>query len=101
MQDITVEELKHRLDAGEDLIVIDVRERYEYDEFNIGAELIPLGSLPNALDQLEEYRDREIVVLCKAGGRSNQAKTFLKRSGFANVRNLLGGMLDWQYKFGS
>lgn len=100
MQDITVEELKKRLDAGEDLIVIDVREPYEYEEFNIGAELIPLGSLPAALEQLEPYRNREIVLHCKSGGRSGQAKTFMKRAGFANVRNLLGGMIEWQTKFG-
>lgn len=100
MQDITVEELKKRLDAGEDLIVIDVREPSEYAEFNIGAELIPLGSLPAALEQLEPYRNREIVLHCRSGARSANAKAFMEKQGFANVRNLLGGMMDWQTKFG-
>lgn len=100
MQDINVEELKKRLDAGEDLIVIDVREPYEYQEFNIGAELIPLGSLPAAIEQLAAYRDREIIVHCRSGARSANAKAFMEKAGFAKTRNLLGGMMEWQAKFG-
>ncbi|MBL7785060.1 MAG: rhodanese-like domain-containing protein [Chitinophagales bacterium] len=99
MLDITSEELKKRLDAGEDLIVIDVREPYEYEAFNIGVENIPLGQINLAIEQLGNYRNREIVVLCRSGMRSGQAKMFLLGNGFSNVRNLIGGMLDWQAKF--
>lgn len=101
MEDITVEELKQRMDNGTAPIVIDVREPLEYEEFNIGAKLIPLGSLPGALDDLEEYKDAELVVHCKSGGRSANAKAFLQSVGFKNVRNLLGGVTDWKAKFNS
>ena len=99
MSDITCIELKKRMDDGEHLNIIDVRETYEFDEFNIGAKLIPLGTLPNALDELEDMKEEEVIVHCKAGGRSASAKAFLQVNGFKNVRNLLGGMLDWKMQF--
>jgi rhodanese-related sulfurtransferase len=101
MEDITVIELKARLDNGEKLHVIDVREPYEYEEFNIGADLIPLGTLPQKIEELADLKDQEIVVHCKSGGRSGSAKEFMKANGFNKVRNLLGGMLDWQQQFPS
>ena len=101
MNDITVEELKKRMDAGEQLHVIDVREPYEYDEFNIGARLIPLGELPSQLDDLAALKNEEIIVHCRSGARSNTAKQFMAENGFTKVRNLLGGILDWQSKFGN
>ncbi|MEZ4883248.1 MAG: rhodanese-like domain-containing protein [Chitinophagales bacterium] len=100
MQDITVEELKSRMDKEENLFVIDVREPYEYEEYNIGAELIPLGALMNSIDDLEDYKNEEIVVHCRSGARSGQAKEMLKAVGFTKVRNLLGGMLKWQELYG-
>ena len=100
MQDITVEELKSRMDNEENIFIIDVREPYEYEEYNIGAELIPLGSLMNAIDDLEDYKDEEIVLHCRSGARSGQAKELLKAYGFTKARNLLGGMLAWQEKYG-
>lgn len=96
MQDISVEELKLRLDNQEQLNIIDVREKWEFDEFNIGAKLIPLGELQTALGDLEDLKDEEIIIHCKSGGRSGAAKEFMVRQGFANVRNLLGGMMAWQ-----
>lgn len=99
MQDITVQELKHRLDQEEPLFVIDVREPYEYEEFNIGAENIPLGNLAAAIEQLDEYKDTEIVVHCKSGRRSEAAKQFLLQAGFKHVRNLLGGIDDWKRQY--
>ena len=101
MQDITVEELKTRREQGENLPVIDVRESYEYEEFNIGGKLIPLGTLPGALDELEEYKDQELVVHCRSGARSANAKAFLESVGFSKVRNLVGGVMEWQAKFGA
>jgi len=99
MDDINVIELKTRIDNGEKLNVIDVREPWEYEEFNIGAELIPLGSLPEKLDDLEDLKDQELIIHCKSGGRSGSAKSFLTAQGFTKVRNLLGGMLDWQSQY--
>ncbi len=101
MADITVEELKTRMDNGEDLIVIDVREPHEYEEYNIGARLIPLGTLPNVVDELDDLKDEEIIVHCRSGARSANAKAYLASIGFNNVRNVLGGIMDWQMKFGT
>jgi rhodanese-related sulfurtransferase len=99
MADITVEELKQRLEAGEDLFIIDVREPHEYSEFNIGAFNIPLGTLPMRLWDFDEKQDEELIVHCRSGVRSASAKALLEQSGFKNVRNLIGGMLEWQSKF--
>jgi rhodanese-related sulfurtransferase len=98
--DISVIELKKRLDAGESIHLIDVREQHEYDEFNLGGELIPLGTLPGKLEDLEDLKNEEVIVHCRSGARSGTAKMFLTQSGFTNVRNLLGGVLDWQAQFG-
>jgi rhodanese-related sulfurtransferase len=100
MADITVQELKTRLDNGEKITIIDVREPYEYEEFNIGGQLIPLGELPSRLDELDALKNTEIVVHCRSGVRSGHANTFLTQHGFTNVRNMLGGVLDWQANFG-
>lgn len=93
--DITAAELKERLAKPEELIIIDVREPYEYAEHNIGAINIPLGSLPQKLDDLEEYKDEEVIVHCRSGARSASAKAFLQQQGFTNVRNLLGGIIAY------
>ncbi len=99
MQDITVEELKSKLDNKEDFLLIDVREEWEYQEFNVGARLIPLGNLQGTIDDLDEWINKEVVVHCKSGARSAAAKNFMIQQGFTNVRNLLGGMVEWQTKF--
>ena len=96
MEDITVQELKERIAKGEKLNIIDVREQFEYDEFNIGAKLIPLGTLPDAIFEMNNLRDKEIIVHCKSGARSATAKAYLSQNGFTKVRNLLGGMLAWR-----
>jgi rhodanese-related sulfurtransferase len=99
MQDITVQELKLKLDNKDEFVFIDVREPYEYEEFNLGAKLIPLGSLMGALNDLEPFRDQEIVIHCRSGMRSGNAKETLSQLGFTKVRNLLGGVLDWQRNY--
>ncbi|MFZ4797227.1 MAG: rhodanese-like domain-containing protein [Bacteroidia bacterium] len=99
MSDITTDELKQRMDAGEKLNIIDVREVHEFEEYNIGAMLIPLGELPNKLSELAHLKNEEIIIHCRSGARSNSAKMFLLDNGFTNVRNVLGGMLDWRSKF--
>jgi rhodanese-related sulfurtransferase len=99
MQDITVQELKQKLDNKEEFLFIDVREAYEYEEFNLGAKLIPLGSLMGALNDLEPYKNEEIVIHCRSGARSGSAKEALSQLGFTKVRNVLGGVMDWQRNF--
>ncbi|MCZ2483728.1 rhodanese-like domain-containing protein [Aquirufa nivalisilvae] len=96
MEDITIEELKERMDNNEALHIIDVREEHEFDEFNIGAQLIPLGELPERMDEIEADKDAEIIVHCRSGARSGRAKEYLSSEGYSKVRNLIGGMLAWQ-----
>jgi len=95
---ISVQELKRRFDAKEDVFVLDVREPHEVKIVNIGAPLIPLGDLPKRLDELAAEKDRTIVVHCKSGGRSQKAAQFLKSAGFQHVENLAGGILAWADK---
>lgn len=96
MEDINIDELKARMDKGEALHVVDVREEYEFDEFNIGAQLIPLGELADRLEEIEDLKDVELIVHCRSGARSGRAKEYLESEGFSKVRNLIGGMLAWQ-----
>ena len=92
--EVTVEELKAKLDRGEDVRVLDVREPNEYQICRIaGSTLIPLGELSNRTAELD--RDRELIVHCKMGGRSAKAVALLQERGFTRVRNLTGGILAW------
>jgi len=91
--EMQVEELKRRLDAGEDLFVLDVREPHEYQICNIGGHLIPLGDLPRRVSELDS--SREIVAHCRSGVRSAKAVNFLQQAGFKKVHNLAGGILAW------
>jgi adenylyltransferase/sulfurtransferase len=92
--EITPVELKRRLDAGENLFVLDVREPNEYQINRIqGSTLIPLGELPRRYQELP--RDREIIAQCKVGGRSAKAVDYLRTVGFTKVKNLRGGILEW------
>ena len=97
-EDITCSQVKQRLDNGENFHFIDVREEWEFEEQNIGAKLIPLGELPNRLSEIEHLKNEEIVVHCKSGGRSGQAKKFLNAQGFTNVRNMLGGIMEYMHQ---
>ncbi|MBK9736702.1 MAG: rhodanese-like domain-containing protein [Saprospiraceae bacterium] len=101
MNDITVEELKNKLDANEQFLFIDVREPYEYEASNLGAKLIPLGNLLGALNELEPFKDQEIVIHCRSGARSGSAKITLSQLGYTKVRNLLGGILEWERQYGN
>jgi rhodanese-related sulfurtransferase len=101
MQTISVEELKTRMDAGEKLNLIDCREPQEYTEFNIGGKLIPLGKIQTMqTDELDDLRDEELIIHCRSGQRSMMACLFLDTLGFKNTKNLAGGLLEWQKKFG-
>ncbi|KEO75328.1 rhodanese-like domain-containing protein [Anditalea andensis] len=96
MEDITAQELKERLDNKEDFAFIDVREEWEYEEDNLGALNIPLGQLPHQLGEIEKYKDQEIIVHCRSGARSGNAKKFLETKGYNKVRNTLGGILAYR-----
>ncbi|MFN8355242.1 MAG: rhodanese-like domain-containing protein [Spirosomataceae bacterium] len=93
--DITVLELKERLASGETFNFLDVRREDEYEDQNLGAKLIPLHELPDRVDEIEDWKDQEVVVMCRSGNRSGQAQRFLESEGFINVRNVIGGMLAW------
>jgi adenylyltransferase/sulfurtransferase len=90
---ISVKEFKARRDAGEDVYLLDVREPYEYQIAQIGGTLIPQNDVPNRLAEVP--RDREIVVHCRSGARSQRIAEFLKQSGYTQVANLAGGILAW------
>ncbi len=90
---ITVSELKQRIDAGEAPFILDVREPFEYQIANIGGRLIPQGEVPQRLSEID--RDREIVVQCKSGGRSQRIAEFLRQAGYPKVVNLAGGIIAW------
>jgi rhodanese-related sulfurtransferase len=101
MKSISVEELKKRMDAGEELHLVDVREPYENAEFNIGGILLPLGMIRSMqIDEIEGLKDEEVIFYCRSGNRSGQAAMFLDMAGFTNTKNVAGGMLAWQKKFG-
>lgn len=92
--EITPVELKKRLDAGDDVVIVDVREPNEYQINRIpGSVLIPLGELPRRYQELDP--EREIVLQCKMGGRSAKAQDFLRTVGFGKTKNLRGGILSW------
>jgi sulfur-carrier protein adenylyltransferase/sulfurtransferase len=91
--EITPKELKARLDKGDDVYVLDVREPHEYQICNIGGHLIPLGELPQRVHELDS--SKEIVAHCKSGKRSAQAVEFLRGAGFKKIQNLKGGILAW------
>ena len=90
---MTVKELRARRDAGEDIFLLDVREPYEYQIAQIGGTLIPQNDVPNRLAEIP--RDREIIVHCRSGARSQKIAEFLKQSGYKDVVNVAGGILAW------
>ena len=94
--DILVDELIERIDAGESVNLLDVRDANEHAEFNIGGILIPVRELILRLEEIEFDKSSEIVVYCRSGVRSRMAQMMLSKMGFDNVRNLEGGMLEWQ-----
>jgi adenylyltransferase/sulfurtransferase len=90
---LSVKELKYRMDAGEDVFILDVREPYEYQIAQIGGKLIPQNDVPNRLAEID--RNREVVVHCKSGGRSQRISEYLKQLGYEKVANLAGGIAAW------
>ncbi len=93
MQEITVQELKEKIDNGEDFQLIDVREDFEYETSNIGGLLIPLGGILIEADKVS--KDKPVVVMCRSGKRSAAAIMQLEQLGYTNLANLQGGILAW------
>jgi rhodanese-related sulfurtransferase len=97
MENISVAEVNSRLQSGETLNLVDVREPDENAEFNIGGIVLPLEKIQNMeYDDIEDLKDEEIIFYCRTGNRSTQACLFLEMTGFSNCKNLAGGMVQWK-----
>ena len=97
MTNISVTEVKERIAKNEHLNLLDVREPDERAEFNIGGAFIPVGQvLMMNTDEIADWKDEEVICYCRSGKRSMQAGMMLEAMGFTNVKNLAGGMLEWQ-----
>lgn len=97
MQTISVEALKQKIDSGEKINLIDVREPHEHSDFNIGGILLPLGQVQMLqIDAIEDLKNEELYIYCRSGNRSGQACMMLETMGFTNLTNVSGGMLAWQ-----
>jgi rhodanese-related sulfurtransferase len=101
MTTITADEVKFRLESGEKLNLVDVREPHENAEFNIGGVLLPLGKVQTMqIEDIDDMKNDEVIVYCRSGNRSGQAALMLETFGFTDVKNLTGGMLAWKERFG-
>lgn len=102
MKIIDVQELHDRIEMGESLNLIDVREPYEHEDFNIGGILLPLGDIRiGETESIDHLKNQEIICYCRSGNRSGQAAMVLESLGFTNIINVSGGMLAWQDFFPS
>jgi rhodanese-related sulfurtransferase len=100
MKTISVEEIKAKLDAGEKINLVDVREPHEHEAFNIGGILLPLGKVQGLeTDDIDHLKNETVYVYCRSGNRSGQACLMLEPYGFKDIINVSGGMLAWQEKF--
>jgi rhodanese-related sulfurtransferase len=93
MKEISVQELKEKIDNGEDFQLIDVREDFEYEVSNLGGTLIPLGGILIEADKIA--KDKPVIVQCRSGKRSAAAIMQLEQRGYTNLYNLTGGILAW------
>ncbi len=100
MKTISVEDLKAKIDAGEKINLVDVREPHEHAAFNIGGILLPLGKVQGLeTDDIDHLKEETVYVYCRSGNRSGQACLMLEPYGFKDIINVSGGMLAWQEKF--
>ncbi len=93
--EISVLELKTLIEDKTDFLLLDVREPLEYRIAHLQGKLVPLGELPQRLEELDAYKDKPVIVHCRSGRRSAQAVAFLQQHGFEDVKNLKGGILAW------
>jgi rhodanese-related sulfurtransferase len=97
MKTVSVADIKLRIANKEAINLLDVREPHEHSDFNIGGILLPLGKVQTMqIDDIEDWRNQEVIVYCRSGMRSSQACMILQQMGFENVYNLTGGMVAWQ-----
>ncbi len=94
--EITVKELNERLQSGQDVFLLDVREPFEREIVNIGGVLIPMRTLPDRLDELDLPKDQDIVVYCRSGARSGRVVRWLRSIGYDSALNLKGGVMAWR-----
>lgn len=100
MTNISVEEVKSRLENGEKLNLVDVRRPEETAEHNIGGIALPLGNIQNMqTEDIEDLKNEEVILYCRSGNRSGMAAMILDQMGFSDTKNLTGGMLAWREKF--
>ena len=100
MKTISVEALKAKMDAGEKINLVDVREPHEHEAFNIGGILLPLGKVQGLeTDDIDDLKNETVYVYCRSGNRSGQACLMLEPYGFKDIINVSGGMLAWQEQF--
>jgi rhodanese-related sulfurtransferase len=100
MKTMNVKEVQSRIEAGDKLNLLDVREPFEHDDFNIGGILLPLGDIRvGDTATIDHLKDQEVIIYCRSGNRSGQACMVLESLGFTNVINVSGGMLAWQDTF--
>ena len=101
MKNITVEELKAKIDSGAKINLIDCREPHEYEEANLGGKLVPLGKIQTMqIEDIEDLKDEEVIIHCRSGKRSMMACMVLDQMGFKDTYNVEGGILAWHEKFG-
>lgn len=93
MKEVSVEQLKEMMDNQEDIMLIDVREEYEFETANIGGFLLPMGTVPHQLDEIP--KNKKIIVHCKSGQRSANVVRYLETQGYKDVHNLTGGIFAW------
>ena len=102
MKNITVEELKVKIDSGAKINLIDCREPHEYEEANLGGKLVPLGKIQTMqIEDIEDLKDEEVIIHCRSGKRSMMACMVLDQMGFKDTYNLEGGILAWHEKYGN
>lgn len=95
VNEINVNDLNERIQAGEKINLIDVREQHEFDLVNLDGILIPLGQLEDRLDEISHLKDEEVIVHCRSGARSAEACKIMMKNGFKNPKNLVGGINRW------
>jgi rhodanese-related sulfurtransferase len=93
--EITVQQLKQKMDSKENFTLVDVREAHEKSYSDIGGMLLPLSKFESEYTKLDSLKETEIILYCRSGGRSGQAASYLKSKGFPNVTNVLGGINRW------
>ncbi len=95
VNEINVNDLNERIQKGDKINLLDVREQFEYNMVNLDGKLIPLGELESRIGEIEEWKDQEIIIHCRSGARSAEACRILMRHGFKNPINLQGGINRW------